>query len=201
MPASRLHEALLPVRVQAKGRPHHKESGHPELDRPGNGVKNIIMCDSFTEASLPAPVGQQIRRLRLDRRWSLAELARRAGTSGPALHRYESGWDRFELATLRKIAAALGARLDVRLVPRSESITVEPRSWRSLVKLIAPLFWDQDLGEDEEHPDWVLGRVLAFGNREQVTAARAYFGDAAIRRVIKRRGVDARTRNYWKLIL
>ncbi len=69
------------------------------------------------------------------------------------------------------------------------------------MKLIAPLFWDQDLGEDEEHPDWVLGRVLAFGNREQVTAARAYFGDAAIRRVIKRRGVDARTRNYWKLIL
>ena len=48
-----------------------------------------------------APVGLQIRALRKERGWSLAELARRAGTSAPTLHRYESGWERFELATLR----------------------------------------------------------------------------------------------------
>ena len=65
----------------------------------------------------PAPIGQQIRRLRRGRAWTLAELARRAETSAPTLHRYENGWDRFELATLRKIATALGARLEVRLVP------------------------------------------------------------------------------------
>ena len=159
------------------------------------------MCDTFL-ADQPAPIGQQIRRLRQGRGWTLAELARRAMTSGPTLHRYENGWDRFELATLRKIATALGARLEVRLVPRSGKGTVGPKMpWKSLAKLLSPLFWDHDLSDRQEHPDWVLGRVLAFGNREQVAAARSYFGDEAIRRAVERRGIDARTRNYWRLIL
>ncbi len=150
----------------------------------------------------PAPIGQQIRRLRQGCGWTLAELGRRAETSGPTLHRYENGWDRFELATLRKIAAALGARLEVRLVPRTEKRNVGPGvGWKSLAKLLSPLFWDQDLSDKEEHTDWVLGRVLVFGNREQVAAARSYFGDEAIRRAVERRGIDARTRNYWRLIL
>lgn len=153
-------------------------------------------------ASQPAPIGQQIRRLRQSRGWTLAELGDRAGTSGPALHRYENGWDRFELATLRKIASALGARLDVRLIPAAGTRNPgPPMSWESLTRLLAPLFWDQDPGDSEEHPDWVLGRVLVFGNREQVAAARSYFGDEAIRRVVERRGIDARTRNYWRLVL
>lgn len=147
----------------------------------------------------PAPIGHQIRRLRQDRGWTLAELASRAQTSAPTVHRYESGWDRFELATLRKIAAALGARLEVRLVPRPRE---EPRpSWDALSKLLAPLFWDSDLGDEPEHPEWLLGRVLSFGNREQVAAARRYFGDQAIRRAVERRGTDARTRGYWRVIL
>ncbi|MHC5007348.1 MAG: helix-turn-helix domain-containing protein [Planctomycetota bacterium] len=150
----------------------------------------------------PAPIGQQIRRLRRGRAWTLAELARRAETSAPTLHRYENGWDRFELATLRKIATALGARLEVRLVPRTGKGNVGSRlPWKSLAKLLSPLFWDQDLSDKQEHRDWVLGRVLVFGNGQQVAAARSYFGDEAIRRAVERRGVDARTRNYWKLIL
>jgi transcriptional regulator with XRE-family HTH domain len=154
---------------------------------------------------LPAPIGQQIRRLRQGHGWTLAELGRRAGTSAPTLHRYESGWDRFELATLRKIAAALGARLEVRIVPRPERRGGGGKGmpWKSLAKLLSPLFWDRDLRESdpEEHPDWILGRVLALGNRDQVAAVRRYFGDDAIRRAVERRGVDARTRNYWRLIL
>lgn len=159
------------------------------------------MCDTLC-CDQPAPIGQQIRRLRQGRGWTLAELARRAQTSGPTLHRYENGWDRFELATLRKIATAVGARLEVRLVPRTETANVEPRlPWKSLATLLSPLFWDVDLGDRQEHPDWVLGRVLAFGNREQVAAARSYYGDEAIRRAVERRGMDVRTRNYWTLIL
>jgi len=153
---------------------------------------------------LPLAVGQQIRRLRQARGWTLAELARRVGTSAPALHRYENGWDRFELETLRRIAAALGARLDIRLVEGSQSEPVgRPRSTKSLVKLLAPLFWDRDLAEDDldRHRDWALGRVLTLGNREQVAAARSHYGDDPIRRVVERRGVDPRTRNYWRLVL
>ena len=166
----------------------------------GSGVDTIvIMSDNIGAALLPA--GHQIRALRVTRGWSLNELARRAGTSAPALHRHESGWDRFEVATLRRIAAALGARLEVRLVPDVRDI--EQLSRRELTAVLSPLFWDRDLAarDLDAYPDWVLVRVLMFGNRHQVACARRHFGDEAIRRAVEKRGVDARTRNYWRLIL
>jgi transcriptional regulator with XRE-family HTH domain len=158
----------------------------------------IIMKDNFSAALL----GQQIRALRESRGWTLAELGRRAATSAPTLHRYESGWDAFELATLRKIAAALGARLEVRLVGAPAPAAPAPTA-AALVRLLAPLFWDRDLGVRDlsRHGEWVLKRVLQFGNRAQVVAARRFFGDDAIRRAAGRRGIDARTRGYWRLIL
>src|SRR2546422_1906233 len=149
------------------------------------------------------PMGHRIRLLRRERGWTLAELARRAGTSGPALHRYENGWDRFELETLRRIAAALGARLEIRLVSAPRAAPARRVSSKALVRRLAPLFWDRDLRESDlsEHPGWVLERVLTAGNLEQVLAARAFFGDEAVGRAAERRGVDARTRRYWRLIL
>lgn len=149
-------------------------------------------------------VGQQIRRLREMRGWTLAELARRAGTSAPALHRYENGWDRFALETLRRIAGALEVRVEIRLAGnRPGAPALRAPSAHALVRLLTPLFWDRKLAvaDCERHPDWVLGRVLTLGTREQVDAARRHFGDAAIRRVAERRGIDPRTRNYWRLIL
>ncbi len=103
--------------------------------------------------------------------------------------------------TLRRIAAALGASLEVRLVDRASPTT--PISARALVKRLAPLFWDAQLSVEllDAHPDWVVGRVLTFGQPAQVAAARQFFGDDAIRRAIRRRDVDARTRNYWNLLL
>jgi hypothetical protein len=71
------------------------------------------------------------------------------------------------------------------------------------VRTLAPLFWDRDLEIDDlrRYPEWVLERVLAFGGRREVKVAREYFGDSAIRNTMKRRGVDDRTRNYWRLML
>ena len=145
------------------------------------------------------PIGTRIRSLRTARGWSLAELAKRAGTSAPTLHRYESGWDRFELTTLRKIASALGVRLEVNLVEEAGH-TDSPGDLRNV---IAPLFWDRKLRPADlgEYPDWVLERVLMFGNRHQVTTARQFYGDEAVARVAGRRGVDPKTRNYWNIIL
>jgi transcriptional regulator with XRE-family HTH domain len=164
----------------------------------------IIMSDKSAKAASAPPIGHQIRRLRLARGWTLAELARRAGTSAPALHRYENGWDRFRLATLRRIATALGSRVVLQLEPlrRAPGRTRAP-SPRALLECIAPLFWDRELQESdlEGYPAWVLGRVLMFGQPAQVRAARRYFGDDAIRRAIERRGVDARTRAYWRFLL
>lgn len=149
------------------------------------------------------PIGSQIRALRQERGWSLAELARRAGTSAPTLHRYESGWDRFELATLRRLAAALDVRLNVSLEPvRRERRSSKPSRER-LVGLLKPLFWDRRLEPQDidDYPLWVLRRVLMYGDREQVESSRRYLGDAAVREACAHRETDERTRNYWSLIL
>jgi transcriptional regulator with XRE-family HTH domain len=149
-------------------------------------------------------IGQQIRQLRGRKGWTLAELASRAGTSAPTVHRYENGWYRFELETLRRIAAALDARLEVRLVagePRPAA--VDRPAPAALVKTLAPLFWDRPLRESDlaDHAGWVLERVLTAGNCRQVRLSRAYFGDRAVGRAARRRGVDRRTREYWRVIL
>lgn len=150
-----------------------------------------------------APIGLQIRARRLELGWSLAELARRAGTSAPTLHRYESGWDRFELATLRRLAAALRARLSVSLEVRQPEELELPPSKAELARLLRKLFWDHPLQprDLDEHPQWVLRRVLMFGDRAQVEASRRYYGDSAVGQAAAHRETDARTRNYWRLIL
>lgn len=153
--------------------------------------------------NIPAgPIGPQIRRLRVERGLTQAELAQRAGTSAPTMHRYETGWDRFEIATLRRIAEALGAALEVRLVPPRGGPASVP-SEAELVDLLAPLFWDRELDPAhlERFPGWVLERVVDFGNREQMAAARAWFGDEVLAEAIERPGVDVRSRNYWRMIL
>ena len=153
--------------------------------------------------SSSTPLGHQIRRLREERGWTLATLAQRAGTSAPALHRYENGWDRFRIDTLRKVAAALGARLDVHLVAGSRARPRSAPTEKILLKSLAPLFWDRDLRTSDlaRHAGWVLERVLTAGDHAQAKAARAFYGDDALRQAIARRGVDRRTRNYWRLIL
>lgn len=158
------------------------------------------MSDNNTDVT--PPIGAQIRELRLALGLTLQEAADRAGTSAPTMHRYESGWDRFELPTLRRVASALDADLEVRLSRRSTCGAGKPTA-SELLRILDSLFWDvklriSDLGE---YPGWVLERVLVFGNREQVDAARRYFGDEALLAAVDRRGVDARTRNYWHLVL
>lgn len=148
------------------------------------------------------PIALQVRRLRLRKGLTLEEAAARAGTSAPTLHRYESGWNRFEIRTLERIGRALGAGLEVRLVPGRTEPAEKP-SREKLVGVIAPLFWDAELRTEHltEYPEWVLSRVLQFGAMDQVHAARAFFGDEAIVAAVARRGVDARTRAFWKAIL
>lgn len=179
------------------------QGGDRRADRTGEAIPTcyyILMSEKFEAL----PIGPQIRRLREGKGWNLASLAARAGTSASALHRYEGGWERFELTTLRRIAAALGARLEVRLVAPSPARGSGPRrSPEALVRLLAPLFWDKPLtpADLDRHPQWVLRRALTFGNRQQVAAARRHFGDDAVRQAVNSRQVDAKTRNYWQLLL
>ena len=160
------------------------------------------MSDNIN-AEEQAPIGFQIRARRAERGWSLAELARRAGTSAPTLHRYESGWERFELATLRRLAAALGVQLNVSLGPVRREKPESRTSREHLALLLRALFWDRPLQPQDidEYPQWVLRRVLMFGDRVQVEASRRCFGDDAVRKAAAHRETDERTRNYWSLIL
>ena len=43
--------------------------------------------------------------------------------------------------------------------------------------------------------------MLVFGDRAQAQAARRYFGDEAVAASLDRHGVDARTHNFWRLVL
>jgi HTH-type transcriptional regulator/antitoxin HipB len=61
-------------------------------------------------------LARQVRALRERRKLTQAQLAERIGTEQPSIARLESGTRVPDLATLARIARALGARLDVRLV-------------------------------------------------------------------------------------
>lgn len=158
----------------------------------------VIMNDNLE--GLPIPL--QIRKLRERKGLSLEEAAAAAGTSAPTLHRYESGWNRFEIRTVARIGRALGAGLEVRLVAGGTEPGERPTR-EELLRTIAPLFWDADVRPEHlaQHPEWMLGRVLQFGELEQVRAARAFFGDGAIVGAVARRGIDARTRAFWEAVL
>lgn len=151
----------------------------------------------------PAPLGVQIRRLRKRRGMTLKDIARRAGTSVPTMHRYEGGWERFSVGTLRKIANALDAELEIRLLPQGKTTqhgrTVVCVSNDELVKALSTLFWDRPLDTDklETYPKWVIRRVLTEGNLEQARLIVDHFGLEAVQRAIRGRSINERTRAFW----
>lgn len=65
-----------------------------------------------------ADVARMIREARTDAGLSQTELARRAGTSQPALARYETGAALPTLPTLERLLLACGRRLEIRTVMR-----------------------------------------------------------------------------------
>lgn len=157
----------------------------------------------------PKPLGQQLRDLRLRAGLTLAEVARRAGTSIPTMHRYESGWDRFSIQTLRNLAAALEADLQVRLIPRrlDTDLGTEPeklpRDPEELMPLIEDLFWERDLDAEaiSRYPVWVLVRVLNMGSLRQVRSSVGFFGRDVLQEALGSRDLDPRAKRFWRIYL
>ncbi len=151
----------------------------------------------------PAPeISRQLRERRRKLGLSLTQLSRRADTSAPTLSRYENGWSRFEVATLQKLATALGCELVVRLEPK---VTRGDRPTRAdVVERIGRLFWDTRLtpAHLEENTLWVIERVLEFGDLEDVRILIAHVGRAEFVRLVggARLG-SARTRAFWRQML
>src|SRR5687767_3353564 len=90
----------------------------PTWDR----LKNERMGDAHARAGYEAArrafeLGEQVRRLRVARGLSQAELARRMGTSQAAIARLEHGGVDPKLETLERLSRALDAELVVELRP------------------------------------------------------------------------------------
>lgn len=76
----------------------------------------------FREAAERLEAAFQVANMRMMRGLTQRELAQRVGTWQPSIARIESGKTEPRLAFLRRIAKALGARVELQLVPEEEAI-------------------------------------------------------------------------------
>ena len=147
-------------------------------------------------------ISAMLRRIRLEKGMSLAEVARRADTSAASLSRYEHGWTRFEVYTLNKLASALGCELSINL--RSRSRTQGRNMQSTAVRRLSRLFWDTPLTERvmEQHPVWVVERVLDYGTLEDLRTLLTVFGrNTFLGHVARAARVSPRTRAFWDHML
>lgn len=72
---------------------------------------------SFRAVARELEPGYQVARLRIQHGLTQAQLANLVGTRQPSIARLESGEQKPSLSFLQRVAEALNARIEVRLVP------------------------------------------------------------------------------------
>jgi transcriptional regulator with XRE-family HTH domain len=147
-------------------------------------------------------VSSDLHRLRKMQGLSLSRLARLVGTSSATISRYESGWSRFELATLRKLATALGYRIELVWHPLWQSGACE--SEEQLKRQLGRLFWDRRLepGDADRYPRWIVGRVLQYGKIADIRALCAFLGrERFIGIVSDLRMPSVKLERFWNAML
>ena len=150
----------------------------------------------------PWDISRQIAARRKELGLSLTQLARRADTSPATLSRYENGWSRFELTTLRKLATPLDCDLAVKLKPRHRRKDLQPNS--EVVEQLRRLFWDVRLAEHhlDENTLWVVERVLEYGTLDDLHTLIGSLGRAAfLGCVAEARFSSDRSRVFWQRML
>lgn len=83
-------------------------------------VENLKDPD-FVKAAEALEPGYQVARLRIQRGLTQAQLAEMVGTQQPSIARLENGSSQPSLSFLQKIAEALNARMEVRLVSEGKA--------------------------------------------------------------------------------
>jgi DNA-binding XRE family transcriptional regulator len=85
---------------------------------PFEEIEARLLADPETRAAYDAlEPAYQIARLRIERGLTQAQLAELVGTKQPSIARLERGDREPTLSFLRKLAAALGVRLEINFVP------------------------------------------------------------------------------------
>lgn len=148
-------------------------------------------------------ISEKLRKRRLECGFSLSELARLADTSPATLSRYENDWTRFEVSTLRKLAIALGCRLEIDFIPNEETCRTE-MSKSEIIRCLKRLFWDCDLNQEmlDDYPVWAVERVLESGQLEDIYSIQILIGrDRFLESVQESSRLSPRTRVFWNNIL
>ena len=79
-------------------------------------LKNAKVRKEYERLEPEFQLAQSLISARLKKGWTQAELARRAGMQQPNIARLEGGnYDRVSLPTLKKVARALGAKIEIKL--------------------------------------------------------------------------------------
>ena len=84
----------------------------------GRQMKNPEFARAYEELGPEFEIVDQIIALRLQRKMTQRELAAKVGTQQPSIARFERKRKTSDLSFLRRVADALDARVEVRLVPR-----------------------------------------------------------------------------------
>ena len=80
------------------------------------------LAEAYEQEALNAEIARKIHSLRTSAGLSQRELAQRVGTSASAICRLEDAdYDGHSLSLLKRIAEALGKRVDVRFVPAGKA--------------------------------------------------------------------------------
>jgi len=62
------------------------------------------------------------------------------------------------------------------------------------------LFWDAESVDIEQHADYIIARVLDFGDEKDLKTLREIYADEKLIRVVKgRRGLLSMTRRFWSV--
>ena len=121
---------------------------------PYEEVKARILADPEVKAAYDAlEPAFQIARLRIERGLTQAQLAELVGTKQPSIARLERGTSEPSLAFLRKLAAALGMRVEINFVPVEHAQAVQLHEHSSPEAYTTTLASEQVLRRDWDSPE------------------------------------------------
>ncbi len=162
---------------------------------------SVIMYDNSMMSELS--ISEKLRGRRLQSGYSLSEFARLADTSPATLSRYENGWTRFEVSTLRKLASAMGYRLQIEFIPNKANSRTEMNE-SEIIDSLKRLFWESDFNPEilDKYPVWAVERVLESGQLQDIHSLQDLMGrDLFLESVLRCTRLSPKTRIFWNSIL